>query len=86
LERLDITEAGLKELGIGGMIKPLKVTCSDHEGSRSARIQQWDGAAWRIISDWYTADETVVEPIVQEVSARYAAQRNITPRDCSQEK
>jgi branched-chain amino acid transport system substrate-binding protein len=85
LERLDITDARLKELGIGDMIKPLKVTCADHEGSRSARIQQWDGSAWRIISDWYTADESLVDSIVQEVSARYAAQRNITPRECSKE-
>ena len=34
-------------------------------------------------SDWYTADETVTEPIVKEFSAKYAAKMNITPCDCS---
>jgi branched-chain amino acid transport system substrate-binding protein len=38
-----------------------------------------------VISDWYVADETVPEPIVKEVSANYAAKRNIMPRDCSKE-
>jgi branched-chain amino acid transport system substrate-binding protein len=38
-----------------------------------------------VISDWYTADQTVTEPIVQEASARYAADKKILPRDCSKE-
>ena len=24
-----------------------------------ARVQQWDGKGWKIISDWYTADQTI---------------------------
>jgi len=85
LENLDLNEARLKELGFEGMIRPVKVSCADHEGGRTARIQQWDGSAWKVISDWYTADETVTEPIVKEFSAKYAAATNITPRDCSKE-
>jgi branched-chain amino acid transport system substrate-binding protein len=64
---------------------PVQITCADHEGARSARIQQWDGNAWKVISGWYTADETVTEPIVKEVSTKYAAEKKITPRDCSKE-
>jgi branched-chain amino acid transport system substrate-binding protein len=67
------------------MMRSVKVSCADHEGARTARIQQWDGNAWKVISDWYVADETVPEPIVKEVSANYAAKRNIMPRDCSKE-
>jgi branched-chain amino acid transport system substrate-binding protein len=84
-EHLDLTEVRLKQLGFEGMMKPVKVSCADHEGARTARIQQWDGSAWKVISDWYTADETVTEPIVKEFSARYAAKMNIMPRDCSKE-
>jgi branched-chain amino acid transport system substrate-binding protein len=75
--------ARIKELGFEGMMMPVKVSCADHEGARTARIQQWDGNAWKVISDWYTADETVTEPIVEEVSAKYATERKIVPRDCS---
>ena len=83
LENLDLNEARLKELGFEGMMRPVKVSCADHEGARTARIQQWDGSAWKVISGWYTADETVTEPIVKELSAKYAAKMNIVPRDCS---
>jgi branched-chain amino acid transport system substrate-binding protein len=85
LENLDLNEARLKELGFEGMMKPIKVSCADHEGARTARIQQWDGNAWKVISDWYTADETLTEPIVKEVEAKYATERKIMPRDCSKE-
>jgi branched-chain amino acid transport system substrate-binding protein len=85
LENLNLTDARIKALGFDGMMMPVKVSCADHEGARTARIQQWDGKAWRVISDWYTADQTVTEPIVQEASARYAADKKILPRDCSKE-
>ncbi len=85
LENLDLDKARLRELGFEGMMRPVKVFCADHEGARTARIQQWDGNAWKVISDWYTADETVTEPIVKEVSANYAAKMSIMPRDCAKE-
>jgi branched-chain amino acid transport system substrate-binding protein len=85
LENLDVDKARLKTLGFEGMMSPVKVSCADHEGARTARIQQWDGKAWKVISDWYTADESLSEPIVKEVSGKYAAERNIIPRDCSRE-
>ena len=85
LEHPDLNMARIKELGFEGMMMPVKVSCADHEGARVARIQQWAGDAWKVISDWYTADETVIGPIVNEVSAGYAAERNIMPRDCSKE-
>jgi branched-chain amino acid transport system substrate-binding protein len=75
----------LRELGFEAMMKPLKLSCADHEGARTSRLQQWNGKAWSIISDWYTADETVTDPIVKEVSAKYAAEKKIAPRDCSKE-
>jgi branched-chain amino acid transport system substrate-binding protein len=85
LENLDLNGARLQELGFEAMMKPLKVSCADHEGARTSRIQQWNGKTWNIISDWYTADETVTDPIVKEVSAKYAVEKKIAPRDCSKE-
>ena len=86
LENLDLNEVRLKEIGFEGMLRPIKVSCSDHEGSRTARVQQWTGKSWTVISDWYTADESVTEPIVKEISARFAAEKKITPRDCAKER
>ncbi|MEZ5816311.1 MAG: ABC transporter substrate-binding protein [Hyphomicrobiaceae bacterium] len=84
-EHLDISEARIKEAGFEGMMKPLKLTCSDHQGADVARVQQWDGKAWKVISDWYTADRAVLDKLVAEQSAKYAKEKNITPRDCSKE-
>ena len=85
LENLDLTAARLKELGFGDMLRPIKITCADHEGARTARVQQWDGNKWNVISDWYTANEDVVGALVKDISSKYAAEKKITPRDCSKE-
>ena len=82
-ENLDISEARIKEAGFEGMMKPLKLTCADHQGADQARVQQWDGKAWKIISDYYTADRAVLDKLVAEQSAKYAAEKKITPRACS---
>jgi branched-chain amino acid transport system substrate-binding protein len=84
-ENLDITEARIKEIGFEGMVRPIKMSCQDHQGGDVARVQQWDGKAWKIISDWYTADRSLVDPMVAATSAKYAEDKKITPRDCSKE-
>ena len=67
------------------MLKPMKFSCQDHQGADQARLQQWDGKEWKIISDYYTADESILAPMVKEQAAKYAKEKNITPRDCSKE-
>ena len=82
-ENLNLTDARIKELGFEGLIKPLKFSCSDHQGADVARIQQWDGKQWKTISDYYTADQSILAPMVKEAAAKYATEHKITPRDCS---
>jgi branched-chain amino acid transport system substrate-binding protein len=84
-ENLNLTAARIKELGFEGMIKPIKLSCADHQGADEARVQQWDGKAWKVISDYYTADQKILAPMVKEASDKYAAEKKITPRDCSKE-
>jgi len=84
-EHLEIDVARIKELGLEGMISPIKLSCADHEGAHTSRIQQWDGTRWNVISDWYSADETLIDPIVHAFASAYAAGRGITSRDCSTE-
>ena len=85
LENLDLTEERLAELGLAGFTPPVKITCEDHEGNGPVIIQQWDGSAWNIVSDWIEPMQDVVRPMIEADAAKYAAENNITPRDCSQE-
>ena len=84
-ENLNLTAARIKELGFEGMLTPLKLSCDDHQGADVGRVQQWDGKAWKVISEYYTADRTILDPMVRDQSAKYAADKKITPRDCSKE-
>ena len=85
-ENLNIDAARVKALGMEGMIQPIKTSCSDHEGARSARIHTWDGKAWSYTSDFYSSDQKLLGAMVKAASAKYAAEKKITPRDCSKEK
>ena len=82
LENLDITGARLKELGMGGMLLPIKVSCVDHETGGPIIIQQWDGGKWNMVSDWIPTNREVVRPMIEAAAAAYATENNITPRDC----
>jgi branched-chain amino acid transport system substrate-binding protein len=67
------------------MLQPIKFSCQDHQGADEARVQQWDGKEWKVISGYYKADLTILDPMVKDASAKYAADKKITPRDCSKE-
>jgi branched-chain amino acid transport system substrate-binding protein len=84
-ENLDLTADRIKKLGFEGMLRPLKFSCQDHQGADLARLHQWDGKEWKIISDYYTADSSILAPMVKETAAKYAKDKNITPRDCAKE-
>lgn len=81
-ENLDLGADRLKALGFGEIMRPVKTSCSNHMGTDWARIVQWDGGKWNVTSDWYQSDKSIVEPLVQEMSAKYAKDKNIKPRSC----
>ena len=83
LEALDIDQKRLQELGFTKDWSPsVHVTCANHEGKGEIKIQQWDGKAFKIVSDWIAPDREVVDKLIAEDSAKYAKDNNITPRDC----
>ncbi|MGE8323289.1 MAG: ABC transporter substrate-binding protein, partial [Pseudomonas sp.] len=84
-EHLNLDDARLQALGAQGLVQPLKLSCSDHEGGGAVRFQQWDGQKWNLISDWVQADRALLRPIIEASSHTYAKEKGITPRDCSQE-
>ena len=75
LENLDLTAERIKELGFEGVLQPIKVSCADHEGARTARIQTWDGKNWKITSDWYMSDDNVIVPMVKEAAAKICGRK-----------
>ena len=83
LENLKLDEAAIEKLGFTGLIRPVQVTCADHEGSRSARIHQWDCQKWAFVSDWIEADRDYLRPKVEAAAAAYAKEKGITPVSCS---
>jgi branched-chain amino acid transport system substrate-binding protein len=85
-ENLNIDAARVKAMGMEGMIQPIKTSCNDHEGARSARIHTWDGKSWSYTSEWYTSDQKFLQPMIKASAAKYSAEKKITPRDCSKEK
>ncbi|MCC6868156.1 MAG: ABC transporter substrate-binding protein [Burkholderiales bacterium] len=85
LENLNLTDARIKELGVGGMFPPIKTSCLDHEGSGMVRFQQWDGKSFKQLTPFMSGDKAMVRKMVDESAAKYAAEKKITPRDCSKE-
>jgi branched-chain amino acid transport system substrate-binding protein len=83
-ENLNITEARIKELGFDGMVRPFKMSCDDHQGADIARVQQWDGKAWKVISDYYTADRSLLDGMVAETAKKYGEEKKIAPAPCQQ--
>jgi branched-chain amino acid transport system substrate-binding protein len=84
-ENLNIDNKRLEELGALGLLQPIKLSCSDHEGGGSVRFQQWDGEKWVLVSDWVAADRALLRPIIEESARKYAQEKNIPIRDCSKE-
>jgi branched-chain amino acid transport system substrate-binding protein len=81
MENLEITEAKMTELGLPGFGPSFKVTCQNHGGDGLVAVVQWDYASksWNMISDFQQSDQDILNPLIAEDSAAYAAEANITP-------
>ena len=83
LENLNLTQARLDELGFGNILRPVQTSCGNHTGTDWARVAQWDGSAWKVVSDWYQADKALLEPMVKEYGEKYAKEKNVKVRTCT---
>jgi branched-chain amino acid transport system substrate-binding protein len=86
MENLDITEKRLDEMGMKGLMRPLKVSCENHEGNGLALVQQWDGKKWTIVSDWIEPMRDVVRPALETAAVEEGKKLNYAMRDCAKEK
>lgn len=81
-EALNLTEERLAELGLPGFSQPIQASCEDHGGPGSAMIFQWDAKAkkWNPASDWLASDSEIIDPLIAEDSAAFAAENGIAER------
>ncbi len=82
MEALEITEEKMTALGLPNFGPTFSVSCENHGGDGFGAVKQWDAAAgeWAMITDFFQADQDVLNPLIEEDSAAYAAENNITPR------
>ncbi|MCR9126219.1 MAG: ABC transporter substrate-binding protein [Rhodobacteraceae bacterium] len=79
MEALEITEARMTELGMPNFGPAFKVSCENHGGPGLVGMTQWDAdtKTWSMISDFGPSDMEVIQPLIDEDSAAYAAENNI---------
>jgi branched-chain amino acid transport system substrate-binding protein len=85
-ENLNLTEQRLEQLGMKGLMRPLRVTCENHEGNGLALVQQWDGKKWTIVSDWIEPMRDIVRPKLEAAAVEEGKKLGYTMRDCAKEK
>ncbi|WP_439139510.1 ABC transporter substrate-binding protein [Roseicyclus sp.] len=84
MEALELTNARMGELGMPGIGPEFAVSCADHGGVGQAIMTQWNGSEWVTLTDFIDSDASVIDPLVAEDSAAYAAEAGITPRSCNE--
>lgn len=79
MEALEITEEVMAGLGMPNFGPSFKVSCENHGGPGIGAVTQWDATAkeWVLISDFGPSDMDIIQPLIDEDSAAYAAENNI---------
>jgi branched-chain amino acid transport system substrate-binding protein len=85
-EHLNLEAARLKQLGVAGMMEPIKTSCMDHSGLHKARVHTWDGAHWSYTSDTYEADQKLLRPMIDSSARKYGSEKGLHAVDCAKEK
>lgn len=80
IETLNITAERWKEIGLEGFAGPIQLSCSDHNGHRSAFIQQWDGEKWVRSSDDIEPMPDLVMPLISAAAKEYAERNTGWPQ------
>ncbi len=82
MEALVVDEAVYEANGMAGFAPTIAISCENHSGPGRALIQQWDAGAgkWSAITDYIEGDRSVIDPLIAEDAAAYAAENNITPQ------
>ena len=82
MEALEITEERMTELGMPRFGPSFSVSCENHGGPGLVGVTQWDAdtQTWSMISGFNPTDREVIDALIAEDSAAYAAENNIEDR------
>ncbi len=67
------TKAGFEKISnftLGGLVPPLKITATDHEGGGLVQIWQVKGGKFEKVTDWFAAYQDVVGKHIKEAGAK----------------
>lgn len=84
MEALELDAARLEALGMTGFGPELVVTCENHRGPGVGQMQQWNAAdkQWVKLSEFISADDEVIWPLVHEDAAAFRSETGIAQREC----
>lgn len=79
MEALEITEEKMAAIGLPNFGPTFKVSCANHGGDGLGAVAQWDAGAgkWELITGYEGSDQAVIEGLINEDSAAFAAETNI---------
>lgn len=82
METLEITDERMNELGMSNFGPAFSVSCENHGGNGMVGVAQWDANAktWSLVSEFKQSDREVINALVEEDSAAFAAENNIEPQ------
>lgn len=72
-EKLKKGLESLKGFDANGLMAPITITASDHQGGGKTRIAEWDGSKWVPKSEWQSAYSDLIWKVIKEHSAKYAS-------------
>ncbi len=80
MENLVITEEIMAANGVPGFGPEFSVSCENHGGAGLVAVTQWDAAAGEFvqIADFAPTDMDIIQTLIDEDSAAYKAENNIT--------
>ena len=56
----------------------------DPDTDAKPRMMQWDGTKFVLLTDWVAApNPAFIRKLIEDSAAKYAAENNIAPRQCS---
>jgi len=81
MEALEMTEAKMAAIGLPGFGPEFAVSCENHGGGGLGAVAQWNYAekSWDLITGYEGSDQDVIQPLIDEDSAAFAAEAGITP-------
>jgi branched-chain amino acid transport system substrate-binding protein len=57
----------------GGLLPPMTITASDHQGGGAGRIVRWSGSEWLPVTAWRSSDQDLVWSLIKSSSEAFKA-------------